>query len=90
MSADFFEAEGGGRGDWLDGYEPGTGLSAAFGAGAGSSPGPAPVFEPGRGFDTGSAPAFGRGGGSEPAYSTRFGWAPPLVPLPRRAPDELF
>ncbi|XVV03171.1 hypothetical protein ACQPW3_38520 [Actinosynnema sp. CA-248983] len=62
MSADFFEAEG--FSDWLDGYEPGTGLGAAFGTNA--APGP------------------------EPAYPARFGWAPPLVPLPRRAPDELF
>ncbi|MFI9814879.1 hypothetical protein [Saccharothrix variisporea] len=76
MSADFEAgAEGGGLGDWVDGYElgPGTGLGAAFGVGAGS----------------GHAPAFGRGG-AEPAYSAYFGWAPPLIPLPRRAPDELF
>ncbi|WP_309115199.1 hypothetical protein [Saccharothrix sp.] len=59
MSADFFEAEG--LSDWLDGYEPGTGLGAAF-----------------------------NGNDPEPAYPARFGWAPPLVPLPRRAPDELF
>ncbi|NUT93749.1 MAG: hypothetical protein HOY78_17190 [Saccharothrix sp.] len=73
MSADFFEtgAEGGGLADWLDGYEPGTGLGAAFGAA-----GPAPAVDP--------------GSGREPAYPARFGWMPPLIPLPRRAPDELF
>ena len=27
---------------------------------------------------------------AEPAFTATFGWVPPLVPLPRRAPDELF
>jgi hypothetical protein len=25
-----------------------------------------------------------------PAYLAEFGWTPVLIPLPRRAPDELF
>ncbi|MEU5691225.1 hypothetical protein [Actinosynnema sp. NPDC020468] len=26
----------------------------------------------------------------EPAYPDHFGWVPPLVPLPRRSPEEWF
>ncbi|CCH35034.1 hypothetical protein ABZ816_20960 [Actinosynnema sp. NPDC047251] len=36
----------------------------------------------------GSEPGLAEVG--EPAYPGSFGWTPPLVPLPRRAPDELF
>ncbi|MEU7531417.1 hypothetical protein AB0A74_37190 [Saccharothrix sp. NPDC042600] len=46
-------------------------------------------YEPGAG---GLGAAFGStpDAAVEPAYPARFGWTPPLVPLPRRAPDELF
>ncbi|WP_433265620.1 hypothetical protein ACQPZF_38460 [Actinosynnema sp. CS-041913] len=30
------------------------------------------------------------GSDGEPAYPASFGWTPPLIPLPRRAPDEVF
>ncbi len=39
------------------------------------------------GFDLEPAGPTGPG---EPAYPVSFGWLPPLIPLPRRAPDDLF
>ncbi|MBB5954967.1 hypothetical protein FHS29_001537 [Saccharothrix tamanrassetensis] len=84
MSGDFSDDQG--LADWLDGFEPGgpggPGAFPRFGSGATRFGGAA--------AGAGGPAARFDGVGDEPAYPVSFGWAPPLIPLPRRAPDELF